>query len=229
MIDKNRLIDKAGDSFPEITKCIDKLEIYSKLLIDYNKKVNLTAITQPVDMEDKHFVDCLHLAAKPFVQGSVCDVGSGAGFPGLVLAIARPDLVVTLMEPTKKRCVFLQHVCDELDIKAEIISGRAEELGRRALRETFDTVTARAVASLPVLLEYCVPLCKTGGAFIAMKGEAEGLSDGSHAKLLGADAGSEVLYNLPSGDFRRLLIYKKLKPTPQKYPRSAGRIAKEGM
>ncbi len=223
MIDKNRLVEKSVAVFPKITECIEEIELYSKLLVEYNKKVNLTAITQPCDMEDKHFVDCLHLAANTNVRGSVCDVGSGAGFPGLVLAIARPDLTVTLMEPTKKRCVFLQHICDELGIKAEIVSGRAEELGRKAFRERFDTVTARAVASLPTLLEYCVPLCKVGGVIVAMKGEAEGLSDGTAAKTLGADGGSEVLYNLPAGDFRRLLIYNKIKQTPPKYPRSGGK------
>ncbi len=227
MIDKKRLIDKTNQIFPDITNCIDKLEIYSKLLIDYNKKVNLTAITDPIEMEDKHFVDCLSLAAQPFIKGEICDVGSGAGFPGLVIAIARPDTHLTLVEPTAKRCRFLQLICDELDLDAEIVNARAEEIGRDQLRASFDVVTARAVASLPVLLEYCLPLCKKNGVFVAMKGEAESLENAKAAKLLGGDGGTEIVYSLPKGDFRRLLVFEKIKNTPSEYPRNGGRIAKK--
>ncbi len=227
MIDKDRLKSKLEKFIELDTESIEKLYIYSKLLVEYNEKVNLTAIVKPEEIEDKHFVDSLFLAVQPFTTGRVCDVGSGAGFPGIVLAIARPEIELTLLEPTAKRCKFLSYVCEELGIAANIVNGRAEEVGRRELREKFDLVTARAVASLPTLLEYCLPLCAVGGNFVAMKGEAEDLLSGkSVAKKLGADGGTDIAYNLPAGEFRRLLIYNKEKHTAPKFPRNGGVIAK---
>ncbi len=227
MIDKLRLQEKAQGIFKLDDQQAEMLKSYAELLVDYNQKVNLTAIVKPQEIEDKHFIDCLYLAANPLVKGSMCDVGSGAGFPGLVVAIVRPDIKLTLVEPTAKRCKFLEFVCKELKIDATIVNGRAEEVGRKDLRETFDIVTARAVASLPVLLEYCLPLCKVGGSFVAMKGDAESLVDGSSAaKLLGAKPEKEQRYSLPQGDERKLIIYTKKVNTAKLYPRNGGVIAK---
>ncbi len=227
MIDAKRLQDKAEQALTLNTNSIEKLNYYAELLVEYNKKVNLTAIVEPREIEDKHFMDCLHLAAQPFVLGKVCDVGSGAGFPGIVLAIVKPEIRLTLLEPTLKRCKFLELICRELDIDANIVNRRAEEVGRGDMREVFDLVTARAVASLPILLEYCLPLSCVGGGFVAMKGEAENLTDGKKAaRLLGADKGSDIHYTLPEGEFRRLIHYKKISPTSKAYPRNGGVISK---
>ncbi len=228
MIDKDRLVQKSQNIIDLNTNSINQLDYYAELLVEYNKKVNLTAITKPEEIEDKHFIDCLNLAAQPFVSGSVCDVGSGAGFPGIVLAIAKPDIELTLIEPTAKRCRFLEFACKELNLNIRIVNDRAEICGLKEYREKFNLVTARAVASMPVLLEYCVPLCSVGGSFVAMKGEAENLTSGQCAAgVLGAGNAEEICYSLPAGEFRRLLIYKKTKKTPKHYPRNAGVISKK--
>ncbi len=228
MINKERLAEKAQNILKLDQDCINKLDYYAELLVDYNKMVNLTAIVKPEDIEDKHFIDCLNLAAQPFTAGSVCDVGSGAGFPGIVLAIAKPEIDLTLLEPTTKRCKFLEYACKELNINARIVNNRAEICGKNELREDFNLVTARAVASMPTLLEYCLPLCSIGGRFVAMKGEAEDLSSGlKAARILGADGGEDISYTLPAGEFRRMLVYQKIKVTMPQYPRNGGVIAKK--
>ena len=156
MIDKERLAAKCAAYGIALTaQQLDRLDAYARLLVDYNQKVNLTAITTPEGIEDRHFADSLLLAAQPEVAGAVVDVGTGAGFPGIVAKIYRPDIRLTLMEPTGKRVDFLRYACAELGLEGvEFAKERAEEAARKPWREQFDIACARAVAALPVLCEY---------------------------------------------------------------------------
>lgn len=207
-------------------------EKYVKLcdfMVAYNNNVNLTAITEFEDVVMKHFVD----SVLPFTlvdieqESSFIDVGTGAGFPSLPLLIYRPDLKGTLCDSLNKRCVYLEKACDEIDVKADIIHARSEELGRK-LREKFDFSTARAVAAMPVLMEYCIPFVKVGGRFIALKSVNEDISVAQNAaKLLGGTSPEVHDYKLPNEDDRRLVITKKIFQTPTKYPRSTANIAKK--
>ena len=172
MIDKERLAQKCSTWNIVLSGAqLDLLDRYAEILVDYNQKVNLTAITSPEGIEDRHFADSLLFAAQPEVSGRLVDVGTGAGFPGIVAKIYKPDLELTLMEPTGKRVDFLRYACAELGLTGvEFAKERAEEAARKVWREQFDVASARAVAALPVLCEYCLPLVKVGGQFIAMKG-----------------------------------------------------------
>ena len=154
---------------------IDRLNTYGNLLVEWNEKMNLTAITQPEEVLYKHFLDCLLFFKNVKVpqNAKVIDVGTGAGFPGLVLKIARPDIELTLMDGLNKRLIFLNAVLDELGLQAQTVHMRAEDGGKNpAYREKYDIACARAVANLPVLCEYCIPFVKLGGQFVAMKGSA---------------------------------------------------------
>ncbi len=205
---------------------------YMELLLEWNEKMNLTAITQPEDVVCRHFLDSLLLLkAYPLSQGeSVIDVGTGAGFPGIPLKIARPDLKLTLLDSLAKRLHFLTAVCDSLQLDSERIHARAEEGGRRAdLRDAFGLACARAVAPLNVLCEYCLPFVRPGGAFVAMKGPGarEELEQSASAlKLLCARLEKEQTFTLPDGSLRSILIIRKLSSTPEKYPRHGSKIAK---
>lgn len=228
MIDQNRLLQKASSLSLDHVPA-EALDRYAQLLVEYNQKVNLTAITDPEGIEDKHFIDSLLFAAQPEVAGKVVDVGTGAGFPGVVAKLYKPELDLTLMEPTGKRVEFLRYVCGELGIEAEFAKERAEEAARKVWREQFDVATARAVANLAMLAEYCLPLVKVGGWFIALKGA--GATDevreaqGAVKKLGGAFVESRN-FVLPDGSARSLLFYKKISQTPSVYPRNGGKIAK---
>lgn len=207
----------------------DKLDRLCSFMVAYNENVNLTAITDFEEVVTKHFIDSI----LPFTmvesnQGaSFIDVGTGAGFPSLPLLIYRSDLKGTLCDSLQKRCVYLEKVCGELGIQAEIIHARSEELGRK-LREQFDFATARAVAAMPVLSEYCIPFVKVGGSFIALKSVNEDISQAEKAvELLGGKIDRITDYKLPNGDDRRLVFVKKIKQTPTKYPRNSGIIAKK--
>ena len=171
---KNYLPDYA-DALSE--RQLEQLEKYAALLLEWNEKINLTAITDEEGIAAKHFLDCLaFLRHAQIKEGArVADVGTGAGFPGIVLKIARPDIELVLIDSLQKRLNFLSEVCRELGIKATLVHARAEDAGHdKALRESFDFVTARAVANLAVLSEYCLPLVKIGGVFAPMKtAEAE--------------------------------------------------------
>ncbi|MEG1070005.1 MAG: 16S rRNA (guanine(527)-N(7))-methyltransferase RsmG [Ruthenibacterium sp.] len=229
MIDTARLIEKAAVYGIDAAPAAEKLALYAKILVEYNEKVNLTAITDPVGIEDKHFIDSLLFAAQPEVAGKLVDVGTGAGFPGVVAKILKPELSLSLLEPTGKRVDFLKFLCAELDIEAEFVKERAEEAARKVWREQFDVATARAVADLSILAEYCLPLVKVGGMFIALKGanavqEAEAAC-GAAAKLGGKFVTSRA-FTLPDGAARNLIIYKKISQTPSVYPRNGGKIAK---
>ena len=190
MIDKNRLEAKCAALGIALTgSMLDALDQYAEILVEYNQKVNLTAITDPEGIEDKHFADSLLLANLPETAGKLVDVGTGAGFPGVVAKIFKPELQLTLMEPTGKRVEFLKYVCAQLGLSGvEFAKERAEEAARKVWREQFDVATARGVAALPMLSEYCLPLVKVGGVFLAMKGPgaAEELAEsGAALKKLG--------------------------------------------
>ena len=197
--------------------------------MDYNQKVNLTAITDPEGIEDKHFIDSLLFAAQPEVRGRFVDVGTGAGFPGVVAKLYKPELELCLMEPTGKRLDFLRYLCGELGIEAEFAKERAEEAARKRWREQFDVASARGVARLNMLCEYCLPLVKPGGVFIAMKAAAadEELAEAKGAiARLGGEYWESRRARLPQGDERSLIVVKKISQTPPVYPRNGGKIAK---
>ena len=204
MIDKERLAQKCSTWNIVLSGAqLDLLDRYAEILVDYNQKVNLTAITSPEGIEDRHFADSLLFAAQPEVTGKLVDVGTGAGFPGVVAKIFKPDLQLTLMEPTGKRVDFLKYLCGELGLTGvEFAKERAEEAARKIWREQFDVASARAVAALPVLCEYCLPLVRVGGVFIAMKGpDADAELGGSAAALkkLGGAYGDTRAFTLPDG------------------------------
>lgn len=229
MIDTQRLIRKAAEYGIDAAAVAQPLDRYAEMLVEYNQHVNLTAITDPEGIEDRHFIDSLLLAACPEVKGCVADVGTGAGFPGIVTKLLRPEIDLTLIEPTGKRVEFLKYVCAELGLTAEFAKERAEEAARKQWREVFDVATARAVASLPVLCEYCLPLVKKGGVFIAMKGsgadEEIDAAKGAVAKLGGKYLKRKDV-TLPDGSARTLIFYEKISQTPRVYPRNGGKIAK---
>ena len=230
MIDTERLIRKAAAYGIDAAPVVRKLDEYAALLVEYNQKVNLTAITDAEGIEDRHFIDSLLLAARPEVCGRMVDVGTGAGFPGIVAKLFRPELDLTLMEPTGKRVDFLKYACSALGVEAEFAKERAEEAARKIWREQFDVASARAVAALPVLCEYCLPLVQVGGVFIAMKGpDADAELGGSAAALkkLGGAYGDTRAFTLPDGSERRLVVCKKISQTPTAYPRNGGKIAKK--
>lgn len=231
MIDKNRLEAKCAALGIALTgPMLDALDQYAEILVGYNQKVNLTAITDPEGIEDKHFADSLLLANLPETAGKLVDVGTGAGFPGVVAKIFKPELQLTLMEPTGKRVEFLKYVCAQLGLSGvEFAKERAEEAARKVWREQFDVATARGVAALPMLSEYCLPLVKVGGVFLAMKGPgaAEELAEsGAALKKLGGKGSGVAEFHLPGGDVRNIIRIKKISQTPPVYPRNGGKIAK---
>lgn len=210
----------------------ERFQVYMEMLMEWNQKLNLTAITEPDEIVEKHFLDSLTvLTACKLKEGAkLLDVGTGAGFPGLPLKIARPDLELTLLDGANKKLNFLGEVCGALGLDAKRIHKRAEEAGRdAAFREGFDVVTARAVASLNVLAEYCLPLVKMKGFFVAMKGPGAGdeLAVAQRAlELLGGDQVEVKPVQLPSAGERNLVVARKLRFTPKEYPRHGGTINK---
>ena len=231
MIDKNRLAEKCSTWNIALTgHQLDQLDRYAELLVSYNQKVNLTAITGPEEIDDKHCLDSLLFASQPEVAGRMVDVGAGAGFPGIVTKIYKPDLALTLMEPTGKRVDFLRYACGELGLSGvEFAKERAEEAARKHWREQFDLASARAVAALPALAEYCLPLVRVGGVFLAMKGAsaAEELAAAQGAiRKLGGRYKETRAFHLPGGDARSLVLVEKISQTPTAYPRNGGKIAK---
>ena len=212
-------------------------ERYAGLLCEWNGKMNLTAITDPGGIAVKHFFDSVYpfTLLPPGEGASLIDVGTGAGFPSIPMGIMRPDLRLTLLDSLNKRLSFLGEVCGQLGLEARLIHGRAEEQGRSVkggnpLRESFDIATARAVANLRELSEYCLPFVKAGGRFYALKGkdgEAELKEAGNAIKTLGGEVELCKPYALPGGDSRVLIVIRKSKPTPDKYPRNAGQMKKK--
>ncbi|HOV40844.1 MAG TPA: 16S rRNA (guanine(527)-N(7))-methyltransferase RsmG [Oscillospiraceae bacterium] len=211
----------------------EKFEKYAELLVEWNEKINLTAIVDPDGILVKHFLDSvLILNFSEISKGAkIVDVGTGAGFPGIPLKILRDDLDLTLMDSLGKRINFLREVVEKCETKAECIHIRAEDAGKNPeYREKFDVAVARAVAPLPVLCEYCLPLVKVGGKFLSLKGISEDFSLAENAvKLLGGKFSFVKEYSLPNGDKRTLVEILKISQTPTKYPRNSAQIAKKSL
>ncbi len=212
----------------------EKLNIYGTLLLEWNKKMNLTAITDPEEVLYKHFYDCILFFKniKPPRGASLIDVGTGAGFPGAVLKIIRPDLSVTLLDSLNKRLVFLNEVIKSAGIDGVLtLHMRAEDAGRNPeFREKYDFACARAVASLPVLSEYCLPFVKKGGLFVALKGPSAGEEAAAAeraAGMLGAGKPDIICETLTGNEQRTFVLLKKISQTPTKYPRKPSEISKQ--
>lgn len=205
---------------------------YAGELVEWNEKINLTAITEPAEIAIKHFYDSIY----PFTLydvpngAKVIDVGTGAGFPSCPLKIYRQDINLTLLDSLNKRIKFLESLSDKCSLDARCIHSRAEDGGKsKELREHFDIACARAVAPMYILCEYCLPFVKVGGAFFALKGSSgrEELADAEAAvKRLGGQVEAVKEYALPSGDGRTLIVIRKTSPTPAKYPRPKAKITK---
>lgn len=215
-------------------KQADQLMKYKELLVEWNEKMNLTAITEDMEVITKHFLDCLTVQSSIDLTKvkTLVDVGTGAGFPGLVLKIAFPNVHITLIDSLNKRLKFLQHVIDELGLEGiECVHGRAEDLGKnKAYREQFEVCASRAVANLAVLGEYTLPFVQKGGYLIALKGQKldEELAEGEKAiTILGGTIDKLVDVVVPYTDLNhRIAKIKKVKPTPKQYPRKAGEPTK---
>ena len=208
----------------------EKFEKFRNLLHFYNEKFNITTITEQKEMNVKHFLDSVLCKDKFVDNSSVIEIGSGGGFPSIPLMIVREDLKFTLVESTGKKCNFLKEVISSLKLNATVINGRAEDLGKdKKYREKFDHVTARAVARLNTLCEYCIPFIKVGGSFIALKGNAEEeIEEGKNAiKILGGKIEEIEKYTLPEEEGNRTLIkIVKENSTPSQYPRGNGKERK---
>ena len=212
---------------------LSAFEKYAELLIEWNKKMNLTAITEEKDIAVKHFIDSItvlkHVGLK---QGaSLIDIGTGAGFPGIPIKIMRPDIRLTLLDSLNKRLLFLDEVCRQTDIEAGLIHARAEEYSRKPeYRDSFDYAVSRAVANLPSLCEYCMPYIKKGGEFIAMKGPdgTEELKAAENAvNTLGGRVGYIRQLTLPDEQTRTIIVISKISSTPSAYPRRGVKISKQ--
>ena len=228
----NKLKEKCAGFLELSKKAIEKLELYGNLLLEWNEKINLTSITEPEEILYKHFYDCLLFLEAVNVpeNASVIDVGTGAGFPGMVLKIARPDIKLTLLDSLGKRVTFLREVANSLSLDLQTLHLRAEDGGRDSmLREQFDISCARAVANLNTLSEYCVPFVKTGGVFVAMKGKSadDELAAAKGALItLGCSDFKVIHKTLRENEERSFIISKKTSQTPPKYPRNSAKIAK---
>ena len=206
---------------------------YMDLLLERNEKINLTAITEPEEVILKHFIDSLTINKYIRENKTLADVGTGAGFPGIPLKIYRPDLNVTLVDSLNKRINFLNEVISDLDLKnINTVHSRIEDFGKdKKYRESFDYVTARAVANLTTLSEYLIPISKINGQCICMKGndiEEEVKNSKNAINLLGGKIDKVDYFELPNSDIsRNVIIIDKIKNTPSKYPRKAGMPSKE--
>lgn len=212
-------------------KQLELLDSFGALLTEKNKSVNLTSITDPDGIAVKHFADSISLLKADIPQGAkVLDLGCGAGFPGIPLLIMRPDIKLTLLDSTGKKLDFVSEALDALGLEAEVLHGRAEELGQNPdYREKYDIVVSRAVAYLNTLCELALPLVKPGGTFIPMKGASaaeEAKAAYTAIKTLGGNLEKSIDFTLTDGS-RSLLIIKKLSPTPPKYPRHGSQISKK--
>ena len=230
MIDRIRFKALCENNEIELDElAIERFDTYAQLLVEWNKKMNLTAIIEPEEIEIKHFLDCLMLSRYFDISSveSAIDVGAGAGFPSMPLMILKPDINFTLVDSLNKRLEFLDVVCGELGLQAELVHSRAEDLGQNTeYREKYDMATARAVASMNVLAEYCLPFVKQGGSFVALKGSNDDVSPAENSiKTLGGELVENVSYKLNGGDERSLAVVKKISQTPTQYPRKSKKIS----
>ena len=226
---KNKMINLSKIIKVEITN--DQIEMYykyMKLLLEWNKKINITAITEVDDIILKHFIDSMTVLKYIDNATNIIDVGTGAGFPGIPIAIMKHDINITLLDSLNKRIVFLDEVCDNLKVNhIKTIHGRAEEYGQnREEIEKYNIAISRAVANMTTLAEYLIPFVKIGGYCICMKG-SEIESELEQAKKAIKELGGEIekvdCFNLPNSDMERnIVIIKKVKETPNRYPRKAG-------
>ena len=213
-----------ADSIPALIR-------YADLLVEKNKVMNLTAITEPADIARLHFLDSAALLTiADFKEKTVADVGTGAGFPGVPLRIIEPSMHLTLLDALNKRVEFLKEVCGDLGLAdVECVHARAEEFAADR-RESFDLVTSRAVAALPLLCELCLPLVNVGGSFISMKSVDAGAELDSARRaieVLGGTVDRVVDYDIPGTEIRhRAIVIKKARETPKKYPRAFAKIKK---
>ncbi len=207
---------------------LDQMEQHWRLVKETNQKFNLTAIKDDEEALERHYLDCLFTLPWVPEDAHLIDIGSGAGFPGIPLAICRPQAQVILLEATEKKAHFLEQCCQQLGLQnVQVVCGRAEQLGHDPqYREQLTLAVARAVASMPVLLEYALPLLKKEGYLLAMKGpnlDEEWPKESRALKELGGIRGQDFLFTLPfSGQKRRIVLAVKDQPTPEKYPRREG-------
>lgn len=208
-----------------------KLQDLMDFMFQYNQNVNLTRITERDEVIEKHYIDSiLPLVLVDVPRGtSFADIGTGAGFPSLPMKIYRPDLHFTLIDSLNKRITYLEQVTALIGEPCTLVHGRGEELARKPeFRDKFDFATARAVAALNVLVEYCLPYVKVGGYFLALKGASSEADIAAEAvKKLGGEIEKVIDYALPCGDKRTLVVIKKVSETPKQYPRASGVMAKK--
>lgn len=230
MIDKERLRSLALQSGIELDQtALDRFDTYAELLVEWNGKMNLTAITEPEEIEVKHFLDCLMLPKYFDLKNTktVIDVGAGAGFPSVPLLIYNPDLCLTMMDAINKRLTFLDTAIHAIGLEANLVHARAEDSGQdKNYREMFDLATARAVAPMNVLAEYCLPFVKVGGYFVALKGSNDDTEQAKDAiATLGGEVVSNVSYKLNGTEPRSIVVVKKISQTPTQFPRKAKKIS----
>ena len=229
--DFDALFSKGGMSVTD--EQYEKFLSYSNMLVEWNNKCNLTAILDAEGISLKHFYDSVF----PFMDidfpksARIIDVGTGAGFPSVPLKIMNNTINLTLLDSLNKRINFLNELSNQLELNANCVHGRAEEFGQKpAFRERFDIATARAVASLAELCEYCMPFVKVGGIFVSLKG-SNGLDEVEKSKnaieILGGEIVKAENYKLPNNDGRTIVIIKKISHTPTKYPRNKGQMTKK--
>ena len=211
---------------------LERFDLYGKLLVEWNEKINLTAIIDPEGVTVKHFLDSITIFSYVDIPegAKVIDVGTGAGFPGLAMLIARPDLQMTLMDSTKKRLTVIEDILEKIGLSADVVHSRAEEAGKKEeYREKYDFSTARAVTNLRDLAEYCLPFVKVGGSFVPMKSAKtqEEIAEGKKAiHVLGGQIAKVDTFDLLDCGERTIINVKKISSTPAKYPRPSAKIAK---
>lgn len=230
MIDKNRLCSLAKENGIILDDtALDRFDTYAELLVEWNEKMNLTAITEPEEIEVKHFLDCLMLPKYFNLDNiqTVIDVGAGAGFPSVPLLIYKPDLCLTMMDAINKRLTFLDTAVHALGLEAQLIHERAEAAGQdENYREKFDLATARAVAPMNVLAEYCLPFVKAGGYFVALKGSNDDTEEAKNAiATLGGEIVDNISYKLNGTEPRSIVVIKKISQTPTQFPRKSKKIS----
>lgn len=230
-MDSETLISYAKDLGIELRE--DKASLmmkYANRVIEKNSSINLTSITDENEFIIKHIIDSITVAVHTEMKGRILDVGTGGGFPGVILKIFNPENEIVLLDSVKKKLLAVEEICKELTICVTTVHKRSEEYAHEADRETFDCVVARAVAPMPKLLELCLPLVKVTGHFIAMKGpnvSSEIYEASDVEELLGARLKKQISLQLPKEVGRTLVIYEKIKNTPKGFPRTPKRIKNE--